>query len=260
MSAKDITSALLSMDCCSFDFDLASAQHNFTKTMQYNLLDRQVVTVRSKGGYLPLQNRVTPYGDIIATEERGTLMGNRGILHVEGQIVRRSMHRGWITCTLNHENVHRKVMSEGKYTELFFLDEATAFSAGHRPCYNCQRERSYYFRSCWVRTNFRTHGLGNKSIAEIDRVLHRERITRNEEKVTYLDHAINVGRGAFVELEGKYYLKWGQGFYEWSPGGYVTGISIPHRQLLNVLTPKSVVRCFKNGFVPQVHGSIGEYC
>lgn len=204
---------------------------------------------------MPLQNRVTPFGEIIVTEERGTLMGNRGILHNEGKIVRQTMHRGWITCLLNHEDNHRTVMSGRKYTELFFLDEAVAFSAGHRPCYDCQRERFYAFRHNWARTNSRLYKMNDPTIAEIDRVLHRERINRGEEKITYLDNALNVARGAFIEHGGKYYLKWGNGFYEWTAGGYVSVISIPHKQLVNVLTPKSIVRCFKNGLIPKVHDS-----
>ena len=183
-------------------------------------------------------------------------MGNRGILHEGGNIVRQSMHRGWITCLLEHEGNHRQVMTPGRYTELFFLDEAVAFSAGHRPCFHCQRERFYQFRNCWFRTNARKYGMENPSIAKIDKVLHQERIRRRQEKVTYDDYAINVGRGAFVELAGKYYLKWHYGYYEWSPGGYTSVITIANNQLVKVLTPKSIVSCFKNGFLCQVHSSI----
>ena len=182
-------------------------------------------------------------------------MGNRGILHEDGKIVRQTMHRGWITCLLEHEGNHRQVMTAGRYTELFFLDEAVAFSAGHRPCFHCQRDRFYEFRNSWVRTNARKYKMSNPSMAAIDTVLHRERIDRKGQKVTYEDYAINVGRGAFIELGGKYYLKWGNGFYQWSPGGYTSVIAIPHNQLLKVLTPKSIVRCFKDGFCPQVHDS-----
>jgi len=183
-------------------------------------------------------------------------MGNRGILHENGRITRKSMHKGWITCLLEFEDNRREVMSEGRYTELFFLDEATAFAAGHRPCYDCQRERFYAFRDSWVKTNARLHKLNDPAMSEIDKVLHKERITRKEEKVTYLDNALNVGRGALIEYEGKYYLKWDSRFYEWSAAGYVSAISLPNKQLVKVLTPKSIVRCFKNGFLPKVHKSI----
>lgn len=205
---------------------------------------------------MPLQNRVTPYGSIVATVERGTLMGNRGILHENGKIFRKSMYQGWKICLLKFDNNHRKVMSEGRYTELFFLDEATALSAGHRPCFDCQRELFYKFRSCWIKTNARLYGLHNPMIVEIDRVLHKERITRKEMKVTYQDNALNVGRGAFIELSGKYYLKWKNRYFEWSPAGYVASITLPPNQQVTILTPKSIVRMFKNGYVPNVHDSV----
>ena len=207
---------------------------------------------------MPLQNRMTPAGEIIATESRGMLMGNRGILHEAGEIIRKSMHRGWIFCLLDFEGNHRRVMTEGRYTELFFLDEATAYAAGHRPCYDCQRSRFYRFRGIWTRTNARLFKLHDPMMADIDRVLHRERITRKEEKVTFFDYAINVGRGAFVEYENKYYLKWGNRFYEWTPSGYVVEITIPNQLKVKVLTPRSIERCFKNGLIPEVHESINE--
>lgn len=207
---------------------------------------------------MPYQNRVTPRGDLIATPERGSLMGNRGILHKGDRIVRQSMHRGWITCLLEHEDNHREVMGEGRYTSLFFLDEATAYSAGHRPCFSCQPERFYQFKDSWAKTNARYYNLSNPTMANIDRVLHRERITRKHEKVTYTDNALNVARGAFVEYEGKILLKWGEGnrFHEWTAAGYVSSITLPNSKQVTVLTPRSIVKMFKNGFVTGVHESI----
>src|SRR5690349_19929351 len=89
---------------------------------------------------MPLQNRVTPAGDIIATSARGTFMGNRGILHDDSrQIVRTSRNSMWLICLLEFNGRKRTVMSPGNYTELFFLDEAVALAAGHRPCGECRR-------------------------------------------------------------------------------------------------------------------------
>jgi hypothetical protein len=89
-----------------------------------------------------LQNRVDPFGNLIRTPARGTIMGNRGgVLHANREIIRPYKSRRWITCVLNFKDRHRIVMSERRYTELFFLDEATAFSAGHRPCAECRRDR-----------------------------------------------------------------------------------------------------------------------
>lgn len=209
---------------------------------------------------MPLQNRVTPAGEIVATPERGTMMGNRGVLHENGRIFRLSMHRGWITCLLDFEGVRRTIMSKKSYTELFFIDEATAFSAGHRPCYDCQRERFHEFRNCWIASNGKRLGMHNPTMAEIDKVLHQERINWLDEKVTYTDNALNVAGGAFVELAGKSYLKWDGGYYEWTPAGYSSRISIPNRQKVVVLTPKSIVRCFKYGFVPETHQSLRQIC
>lgn len=202
------------------------------------------------------QNRVDPAGNIICTPERGTLMGNRGVLHVNGKIFRNSMYNGWKICLLDYEGNHREVMTEGSYTELFFLDEAVAFSAGHRPCFECRRERFYQFRSCWISTNARLYKMIDPTMAEIDRVLHKERITRSGKKITYKDYALNVARGAFIELDGKYYLKWRNQFLEWSAAGYVSAITLPNNQPVTVLTPKSIARMFQSGFVPCVHDSI----
>jgi hypothetical protein len=184
-------------------------------------------------------------------------MGNRGILHEAGQIIRQTMHKGWITCLLEHEDSHREVMKEGRYTSLFFLDEATAYSAGHRPCFTCRPDRFYQFKDCWTVTNACHYKLSSPTMADIDRVLHKERIIRKDEKVTYRDNALNVARGAFVEYGGKYYLKWWDNrFHEWTASGYVSSITLPNNLHVKVLTPKSIVRMFKRGFVTGAHGSI----
>ena len=104
---------------------------------------------------MPLQNRVTPMGDIIADAARGTLMGNRGILHNASRQLgaARWRHRSWICCRLSFKNRRRQVMAPGRYTELFFLDEATALAAGHRPCCECRRVSSRFSGGvapgCW---------------------------------------------------------------------------------------------------------------
>src|ERR1700683_436021 len=102
---------------------------------------------------MPLQNRVDPFGNLFSTQARGTMMGNRGgVLHnSEREIVRPYKSRRWITCVLEFKERHRIVMSERRYTELFSLDEATAFAAGHRPCAECRRERFNAFKGAWGR-------------------------------------------------------------------------------------------------------------
>src|SRR6266508_5138938 len=104
------------------------------------------------GAAMPLQNRVTPFGDLIATEARGLLMGNRGRLHDAGRrIVRYAQGRRWIACLTSFRGRRRAVMSPGSYTELFFLDEAVALAAGHRPCAECRRHDYRRFQAAWAR-------------------------------------------------------------------------------------------------------------
>src|SRR5262249_11244908 len=122
---------------------------------------------------MPRQNRVTPWGEIVATPERGTLMGNRGVLHDgEGRIVRPWRQKRWIACLLQFKGRKRAVMSPGRYTELFFLDEATALAAGHRPCAECLRDRFTAFRDAWIRGR----AAGKVTAPEIDSRLHTERL------------------------------------------------------------------------------------
>src|SRR6185503_4182043 len=109
---------------------------------------------------MPRQNRVTPFGHIIATPERGTYLGNRGVLHdSEGRIRRTWQLRRWIVCVLALKGRKRQVMTPGHYTELFFLDEATALAAGHRPCAECRRERFNAFRKAWRAARPGANGL-----------------------------------------------------------------------------------------------------
>src|SRR5262245_2769345 len=99
---------------------------------------------------MPRQNRVTPFGEIIATPERGTFMGNRGVLDDETGKIRRTWQvRRWLLCVLEFRGRHRTVMTPGHYTELFFLDEATGLAAGHRPCFECRRDRFRAFQEAW---------------------------------------------------------------------------------------------------------------
>src|SRR4051794_9642506 len=123
---------------------------------------------------MPHQNRVTPTGELIAVADRGTFTGNRGVLHdPAGRIVRQYQVRRWITCLLEFRGRHRTVLAPGRYTHLFFLDEATAFAAGHRPCAECRRADYQRFRQCWAAAQ----GLAELPGADaMDDVLHGERL------------------------------------------------------------------------------------
>src|SRR3954464_7083940 len=123
------------------------------------------------------QNRLTPFGEIVAIPNRGTLMGNRGVLHDNAGAIRRAWQlRRWILCVLEFKGRKRAVMQPGCYTELFFLDEATGLAAGHRPCAECQRQRFNEFRTAWVAGDYaRTEGRTPTAVETDDR-LHGERV------------------------------------------------------------------------------------
>src|SRR6476620_2869537 len=125
---------------------------------------------------MPKPNRVNPYGEIFATPYRGTVMGNRGCLHDRGQqILRPYALKRWIICKLEFNNRHRPIMAPNQYTELFFLDEATALSAGHRPCAECNRPKYNLFRDLWAKLNPTPANNPRPSADEMDQILHKER-------------------------------------------------------------------------------------
>lgn len=200
-----------------------------------------------------LQNRVDPYGNIIKTKARGAWMGNRGVLHSsEQQILRAFKLKAWITCKLEFKGWKRKVMSPNRYTELFFMDEATSFAAGHRPCFECRREDYRRFKSFWLSGNPQYHFNEKTSIHEIDKILHKERIDRNKKKVTYEEDTEELPNGSFVLVGDSPYLIYEYKMYLWSPFGYEKAIDLPNEKKLIVLTPESIVNTFRAGYVPQM--------
>ena len=209
----------------------------------------------------PLQNRVTPFGDLIATSARGTLMGNRGRLHDPGRrIVRRIAggYRAWVTCLLEFRGRHRAVMAPNRYTELFFLDEATALAAGHRPCGECRRADFRRFKAAWLAGN-RDRGLDPQVlIAAIDRQLHRDRLDRDGRARTYPAAVGSLPDGVFVVLPGldAALLVWRGGLVPWSPLGYGTLRPSPRGEQVKVLTPRSTVAAIAAGYAPGMHPSL----
>ncbi|MFN8111861.1 MAG: hypothetical protein U0R51_01545 [Solirubrobacterales bacterium] len=199
----------------------------------------------------PRRNRVDPFGELVADPARGSLMGNRGQLHgAHGEIKR--FHRGnrWIFCLLEFKRRWRELMQPGQYTELFFLDEATAFAAGHRPCMECMRERAVEFRDAWESANPELTD-GGLRLPEVDGALQRERIGSSGEKVTFEASPAELPDGAMVVSgpTAKPYLVDGGRLHPWSFTGYGPAIDGP--QSVNVLTPRSVVRTFAAGFRPR---------
>jgi hypothetical protein len=202
---------------------------------------------------MPLQNRVDPFGNLIRTAARGTVMGNRGgALHNnDREIVRAYKSRRWITCVLEFRGRHRVVMSPSRYTELFFLDEATAFAAGHRPCAECRRERYNAFRDAWQRSQ-QKHGPPFAD--EMDLMLHPARIDKGK-KVTYESELRSLPDGCFVEIAGSAYLVLDDALLLWTPEGYARRQHRPKDLTVRVLTPAPIVECFRQGYSPAIRGT-----
>lgn len=204
---------------------------------------------------MPLQNRVDPCGAIVSSTSRGTLMGNRGLLHNnERAIVRQFRGRRWIACLLEFKGRRRSVMSPGRYTELFFLDEAVALAAGHRPCAECRRERFNAFRDAWKRSHL-PEGGGSLLAPEIDLELHRARIDIRGRKVTWEAPLNTLPDGSFVRIDSSSYLVWREALLQWSPEGYIKERQRPKRWTVTVLTPAPVVQCIRQGYRPSIHSS-----
>jgi hypothetical protein len=202
---------------------------------------------------MPLQNRVDPFGNLIRTPARGTMMGNRGgALHnADREIVRTYQSRRWITCVLEFRGRHRVVMSPNRYTELFFLDEAVAFAAGHRPCAECRRERHNAFRGAWARAKQQDR---LPFADEMDVELHPARIDMSG-KITYQTALRSLPDGCFVRIDGRAYLVLGDALLLWTPDGYARRDARPKDSIATVLTPKPVVDCFQHGYRPEIHAS-----
>ena len=205
---------------------------------------------------MPLQNRVDPCGTIFASPARGTFLGNRGgALHNQNrEIVRQYASRRWITCLLEFKGRRRSVMSPGRYTELFFLDEAVALAAGHRPCAECRRERFNAFRDAWIRSESRREGSALLA-DEIDMELHRSRIDRRRGKISYQAPLNSLPDGCFVQIEGSSLLVRGETLLLWSPEGYIEKRQRPMDVTAVILTPEPIVRCLRQGYRPEIHRS-----
>ncbi len=200
-----------------------------------------------------LQNRVDPFGNLIKTTARGSWMGNRGLLHNDKQELLRPFRlKAWLTCKLEFKGRNRQVMAPKQYTELFFLDEATAFAAGHRPCFECRRNDFDIFKSLWLKGNPEYNFDEKTSIKEIDNILHKERIDRNNSKVTFEENIDNIPKGSFILYNNEAFLVGDKQLFLWSPFGYDKGTALPGAGKLTVLTPKSIVNTFRAGYVPQI--------
>jgi hypothetical protein len=202
---------------------------------------------------MPLQNRVTPMGDIVAGPERGYFTGNRGIIHdaqTRTLLRRRWASQAWLICTLDWRDVRRIVMGTRSWTELFFLDEATGLAAGHRPCFLCRRAAAQAFQRC-----FPMDGKSAMPKAHaIDAALHAERLDGRRKRLHVLTSpAADLPDGAMVLQDGVPHLILGRLARPWSLRGY--GIPVTPLDCAQLITPPSTVAVLSAGYRPQMHAS-----
>jgi hypothetical protein len=204
---------------------------------------------------MPLQNRVTPTGQIVETSARGLMMGNRGCLHGPDRRLGTARWRSklWICCVLDFKGVRRDPMPPGRWTALFFLDEATAFAAGHRPCAYCRRPAYDIFVETWRAA----HDLpARPKAAEIDAALHRQRIEPvGRRQRTYPATFGALPDGAMVSLDGRPALVRAGSALPWSLDGYAPPVAVPPSSMVEVLTPAGTVAVLARGYRPELHPS-----
>lgn len=189
---------------------------------------------------MPLQNRVDPLGRLHAVSSRGTYTGNRGVIHDKHRcIIKSHTTKRWIYCRLNSNDKHREVMMPNRWTELFFLDDATALAAGHRPCGQCQHARYQSFMEAWRKGN-NTPYLSRDAV---DDVMHDECMNRRFEQVRISD----LPDGVMVRHEEQILIKRDEKLFKWTFEGYHTdeSVNISYAQLV---TPLSIVKAIGAGF------------
>ncbi len=200
---------------------------------------------------MPLQNRVSPFGELLAVPARGTLFGNRGgRFHTDARTltVRRWVSRRWICCVLEFKGRHRDVWGRF-YTELFFLDEPTALAAGHRPCFECRRKDAEVFAESWRKAA----RLGVRPLADrMDEVLHRERLS-GRAKRAHRRAVDALPDGAFIAREGEPFAIRGDALLSWTPHGYAGREPRPRGLTVDVLTPPAILAALSAGYRPRWH-------
>lgn len=204
---------------------------------------------------MPLRNRVTPLGELVADPARGLLYGNRGCLHDDqGRIRRQSNGRRWIACRLEFRGwLRRPLLQPGRFTELFFLDEATAFAAGHRPCALCRREDYTRFGSHWQELH-----EGESGADAIDARLHLERLGADGRRRLHEVPLAGLPDGAFVLSDSEPCLVLGTNLLRWTAAGYVERTTRPDGERVLMITPPSLVSVLRAGWqsaLPLLHPS-----
>jgi hypothetical protein len=196
---------------------------------------------------MPHRNRVTPTGEIVATPHRGTLMGNRGVIHDDDGTIRREFQvRRWIACRLEFKGRHREILQPRRWTELFFLDEATALAAGHRPCAHCRN--ADYKR--WQAAYAAAHPGAPTSADAMDARLHEDRLD-GRAKRTFTAPLDQLPTGTMVLHDGSPHLVLDGRLRAWTAAGYTESRGAGGR--LTVLTPRATVATIAAGYGPLLH-------
>jgi hypothetical protein len=207
---------------------------------------------------VPLQNRVAPTGEIVADPARGLLMGNRGCLHGPDRRLGAARWRSklWICCVLAWKGVRRDPMPPGRWTALFFLDEATALAAGHRPCAYCRRADFAAFAEAWRAAHGPPDGRERPRAAEIDARLHAERVDpRTRRQLTRPAVAGELPDGVMVRAGGAPGLLAGGAVLPWTFAGYLAPVPLPPATRVELLTPPATVAAIAAGYRPLLHPS-----
>jgi hypothetical protein len=203
---------------------------------------------------MPLQNRVTPFGEVVAISQRGMFTGNRGIIHdpaTKTLLGRRWNTKAWLVCSCDYKGVRRDVMGGRSWTELFFLDEAVALAAGHRPCFLCRREAAEQFRTAWAEAGH----TARPSASTMDAALHNERLQRGQKRVHALPSPVSeLPDGTMVAAAGGAYALHAGRAYRWTAAGYAAPVHLAEAE--GLLTPPSTLAALKAGYCPALHAAI----
>lgn len=192
---------------------------------------------------MPLQNRVDPWGNLVASAAKGTLMGNRGgRFHRDDKTLgrRRWASNRWIACETQFKGRQRVIWGDS-YTELFFLDEVTALAAGHRPCFECRRAEAKAF-------------LGACKLTDFDKTLHAERRAARG-----LVDPATVSDGVMVEIDGAAYARRGGKLLRWDFDGYGNAVPVTPAMQVKLLTPPTIAAILKSGYQPRWHASAQQW-
>lgn len=206
---------------------------------------------------MPLQNRVDPFGELFAAAARGTLMGNRGgRIHTDARTLTRQRwaSKQWIACVLEFNGRQRDVWGR-YYTELFFLDEVTALSAGHRPCFECRRKDAEAFAACWAGA-FKLQARPRAQA--MDEMLQRERLDGRSKR----RHRVKLDSlpdGAMIAIDSEAFAVRGNALLRWTPKGYARRERRMHGATVDLLTPPSIVAVLKAGYRPGWHASAAKF-